>query len=213
MEADGTARLDARDDLYDVADRFCVGLFYNDALTGPQYLNGNDWIGDMLGGAAYTQGLGAYTYCNSLYHVSQDANVANAINPVATSASQNCDGLPGNDDWFTILEITEEDFTCANPPSGGGAATKNSADLNLANGGTLVLSDGYRWSSEMGLIRKFTEKPLIIASPEAKFGFSAWINRFLAMISYSLPKRANTRAAMGVNRTSSISNPSSDERF
>ncbi len=134
-------------------DIFSTGLYYNNAQTGPQNLQGNDWIGDFVRGALYEQGNATYTYCNSLYHVSVGANVNNGVNPVVTTNVANCG------DWFTILSSAENDFLCLHAAPPPNAIEKNQADLNLAGGGTLYLSPGYKWSSEMGLYRKFTENP------------------------------------------------------
>lgn len=145
---------------------FAFGMIYNEALTGPQYLRGNDWIGDLNQGATYEQGMGAYTYCNSRYHVSPGANVNNNNNPVGVSDVENCGT------WFTTLETQENDYTCGGTTGGSGTPSKNEADLNLAGGGTLNLSPGYKWTSEMGLIRKFTENPALATG-------DAIINSFL----------------------------------
>jgi len=105
-----------------------------------------------------------YPYCNSRYHVSPEADVANVTNPVNQGPMQNC----GN--WFTV-EGTETDYTCGGTTGGSGTLTKNEADLNLADGGTLSLSPGYKWSSEMGLIRKFTENPALATGDAVISGF------------------------------------------
>ena len=140
-----------------------TGLFYNDAQTGPQGLQGNDWIGDFGIGALYEEGDGTYPYCNSLYHVSVGANVNNAINPVAEGTPQLCG------DWFTT-NGSENDYTCLHILSPN-SIEKNSADLNLASGGTLSLSLGYKWSSEIGLYRKFTENPSLAIGDAVINGF------------------------------------------
>jgi hypothetical protein len=140
-----------------------TGIFYRNAQTGPQYFQdihpeivdekgfGNDWLGDFQYGAWF---LGnAFPYCNSRYHVSPDANVANAINPANQGLIME-DCVVGADTWFTVLEVPEDDYTCGGTTGGSVTLTKNEADLNLAGGGTLSLSPGYQWSSEMGLIRK-----------------------------------------------------------
>jgi len=145
------------------------GLFYANSITGPQYLNGNDWIGDFVLGAQYLQGNGAYTYCDSRYHVSPEANVANVTNPVDQGQLINCIEPPNI--WFTVLEEQEDDLNCSG--TGGGPVTlyKNEADLNLADGGTLGLSPGYKWSSEMGLYRKFTDNPDLASGDPVISGF------------------------------------------
>lgn len=146
-----------------------AGLFYFDALTGPQYLRGNDWIGDFTLGAQYQQGTGAFTYCDSRYHVSPEANVANTTNLVDPGMPQDC--IEGSDDWFTVLEEQEGDLTCGSSTSVVSSISKNEADLNLAGGGTLSLSPGYKWSSEMGLYRKFTDNPGLVSGDSVINGF------------------------------------------
>lgn len=110
--------------------------------------------------------MGAYTYCDSRYHVSPGANVNNAVNPIGVSNVENCGT------WFTTLETQEDDYTCGGTTGGSGTLSKNEADLNLAGGGTSSLSPGYKWTSEMGLIRKFTENPALATG-------DAIINSFL----------------------------------
>jgi hypothetical protein len=145
------------------------GLYYLNAITGPQFLQGNDWIGNFENGAVYDQAIGAFSYCDSRYDVSQGANVANALNPVDQGLMQNCP--TGPDNWFTISESLETDYSCGSSPGGTGGFTKNEADLNLAGGGTSNLSSGYKWSSEMGLYRKFTENPGLATGDSILNGF------------------------------------------
>lgn len=163
----------SNNDIFQVATTNAAGITYKDAQTGPQYLQGNDWFGDFFAGALYHQDPASFTYCNSFYNVSPEANVANVINPALISnvtPPQNCDNIPGDDAWFTVLEVPEGDYSCGGSTAGG-AAYKNEADLNLAGGGTLVLSPGYRWSSEMGLYRKFTENPDLAIGDAVIAGF------------------------------------------
>jgi hypothetical protein len=142
-----------------------TGIFYFDACTGPQYLRGNDWLGDFALGAAYENGPNGFTYCDSRYHVSLGANVNNAVNPVNEGPLLSCGT------WFTTQEIQEDDYTCGGTTGGGGTLSKNEADLNLAGGGTSSLSPGYKWTSEMGLIRKFTENPVLATGDAIINGF------------------------------------------
>jgi len=141
-----------------------ASIVYNEARTGPQYLQGNDWVGGFSS-AQFGQGGGAFSYCESLYHVSDQAN----IHDVLFGAPMSCDGIPGNEPWFTILEVMEDDFTCSNL-SGNGTPTKNAADLHLAGGG-LSLSPGYKWTGELELYRKFTENPNLTIGDAVINGF------------------------------------------
>lgn len=138
-----------------------TGLYYNLAQTGPQYLHGNDWNGDFDIGALFATGAGAPPYCNSLYHVSQGANINNAANPVIQGPTQTCNGLPTN--WFTVLELNENDLACAFQTPQTAALVKNQADIDLAGGTLQNLSAGFRWSSALGLYGKFIENPNLVA--------------------------------------------------
>lgn len=142
-----------------------TGLFYRDALTGPQYLQGNDWIGDFINGSRYIAGASSYTYCNSRYHVSPGANVDNTTNPVNQGSPQSC----GN--WFNVIDETETDYTCGDNNSSERMFSKNEADLDLAGGGTVALSPGYRWTTELGIYQKFTEHPELVAGDETIIAF------------------------------------------
>lgn len=137
-----------------------VGLFYNNALTGPQYLQGNIWDGTFTTGAGYQHGPGSHTYCNSRYHVSPTANIAgNSSNIVFVDVP---DPTCGN--WFTVLNTSEESHECV-PPFNNPDIRLNEADQRLASsGGTSSLSPGFRWSGEIGLYRKFTERPDLIGN-------------------------------------------------
>jgi hypothetical protein len=73
------------------------------------------------------------------------------------SLQEDCSGV--STDWFSLLSTTEDDYTCAQSSPPIDNIVKNEADLNLAGGGILSLSQGYKWSAEMGLYRKFTEYP------------------------------------------------------
>ncbi|MFN0174666.1 MAG: T9SS type A sorting domain-containing protein [Saprospiraceae bacterium] len=142
-----------------------TGIYYFDAITGPQYLLGNDWLGDFGFGAFYEHNVqNGFLYCDSRYQVSGGANVFNPTNPVVTTMIENC----GN--WFTV-EGTENDYICGGATGAAGILTKNEADLNLAGGGTLSLSPGYKWTSEMGLIRKFVENPQLATGDAVINGF------------------------------------------
>ncbi|MFN0215901.1 MAG: T9SS type A sorting domain-containing protein [Saprospiraceae bacterium] len=144
-----------------------TGIFYRNAQTGPQHLEGNDWFGDFQYGSWF---LGdAFSYCNSRYHVSPEANVNNAVNPVDQGPIVFCPIAPNN--WFTTVESQEDDYSCGGSGGGSSGLYKNEADLNLADGGTLGLSPGYKWSSEMGLYRKFTDNPDLIESDPVISGF------------------------------------------
>jgi len=145
------------------------GLYYLNTVTGPQYLKGNDWIGDFEAGSVFVSDTISFSYCDSRYHVSPEANVDNPINPVDQGDMQNCPQPPNN--WFTTLVAQEADYACGGSGGGSGTLYKNEADLNLADGGTLGLSSGYKWSSEMGLYRKFTENPGLIGGDAAINGF------------------------------------------
>jgi hypothetical protein len=83
-----------------------ASIVYNEARTGPQYLRGNDWIGNFSS-AQFGQGGGSFSYCESLYHVSNQANTHDVLfgNPM------DCDGITGNDLWFTTLEVVEDDLS------------------------------------------------------------------------------------------------------
>ncbi len=137
------------------------GLYYNRSQTGPQYLQGNDWNGDFDIGALFATGPASFPYCNSLYHVSQGANIANAANPVIQGIAISCNGTPTN--WFTVLELAENHFDCAFHPSQAASPAKNQADISLAGGNLQSLSAGFKWSTAMGLFGKFTECPNLIA--------------------------------------------------
>lgn len=144
-----------------------VGIRYINAQTGPQYLKGNDWLGDFDFGAQFSGS--AFSYCNSRYHVSPQANVGNVTNPIDPGTLMDC--IEGSDDWFTIVELPENDLTCDGSTNVTSSFFKNEADLNLAGGGTLGLSTGYKWSSEMGLYRKFTDYPELVAGDPVISGF------------------------------------------
>ena len=142
-----------------------VGIFYFQALTGPQYLQGNDWSGDFTNGAQYNQAIPtSYSYCDSRYHISPAANVDNATNPVITNTTEAC----GN--WFTVLDETEPDYECGDIKEEKKLG-KNEADLHLAGGGTSELSQGYQWTTEMGLYEDFTEHPEWIEGDEIIMAF------------------------------------------
>ena len=142
-----------------------LGIYYSNALTGPQYLKGNDWAGDFLNGAYYSTGSGTFTYCMSLYHVSLGANVDNSTNPIYQGPLLSCG------DWFTVLEEDEEDFICGDDHNEQRAFSKNEADLNLAEGGSEQLSPGYRWTAELGLYQKFTEHSDLVEGDETIIAF------------------------------------------
>ncbi len=145
------------------------GLFYQDAITGPQYLTGNDWIGDFESGAEFENQQNGFSYCESRYHVSQGANVNNTINPVVQGQMQTCNQPPNN--WFTITDALEDDYSCGGSGGGSNGLYKNEADLNLAGGGILDLSPGYKWGSELVLYRKFTDNPGLIEGDAVINGF------------------------------------------
>jgi len=138
-----------------------TGLYYNLSQTGPQYMHGNNWNGDFDIGALFATGLGSFPFCNSLYHVSQGANIANGINPVMQGNAISCNGIPTN--WFTVLELDENDFDCTFQSPQAASPVKNQTDVNLAGGNLQSLSAGFRWSSALGLFGKFTEHPNLIA--------------------------------------------------
>ncbi|HAD13018.1 MAG TPA: hypothetical protein DCF33_11355 [Saprospirales bacterium] len=142
-----------------------TGISYLDARTGPQYLRGNDWFGDFDFGAKFSPAPNGFSYCDSRYHLSPEANVANGINPVDVGQMQNCGS------WFTIEEVPEGDLTCGGSTNLTSSLSKNEADQNLAGSGTLGLSPGYKWSSEMGLYRKFTDHPYLVAGDPVITGF------------------------------------------
>ncbi|MCC6461953.1 MAG: hypothetical protein IT260_15880 [Saprospiraceae bacterium] len=132
-----------------------VGLFYNDALTGPQYLRGNQWIDNFDTGAGYSSGPNGFSFCNSKFHVSEDANIASANSNLVVAPQQPCGA------WFNVIELAEPHYPCASPiPSF--SLELNEADINLAAGGTSNLQAGFKWSTEMGLYRKFSETPELI---------------------------------------------------
>lgn len=145
-----------------------TGIFYRNAQTGPQYLKGNDWFGDFQYGSWFYLG-NDFSYCNSRYHVSPQANVNNATNPVDQGGMEICPQPPNN--WFTTIESQEDDYACGGSGGGTGTLYKNEADLNLAGGGTMGLSPGYKWSSETGLYRKFTDNPGLIGGDVVINGF------------------------------------------
>lgn len=129
------------------------GLYYNDAVTGPQYKTGNTWEGDFGFGAGYL--YEDYSYCLSRYTVTPLSNVGafNPLNPVVVSmADNNCDG------WFIY-----EDGTESSPGCGGSTAQRiagaNAADVVLTSGGFSDLEAGWRWSAETEVYRKFAEHP------------------------------------------------------
>ncbi|MEZ4941598.1 MAG: right-handed parallel beta-helix repeat-containing protein [Saprospiraceae bacterium] len=143
-----------------------VGLYYNDALTGPQYLNGNRWINNFDIGAAFENGPNAFSYCDSRFDVGQFANIAGSSpNSVIVPSMQSCG------DWFTVLSLAEAHYPCTQP-SPPYSPARNEADMHLASaGGTSALSVGFKWSAEMGLYRKFTEMPELIESDPVITGF------------------------------------------
>ncbi|MCC7465726.1 MAG: T9SS type A sorting domain-containing protein [Saprospiraceae bacterium] len=142
-----------------------TGISYLNARTGPQYLRGNDWFGDFDFGAKFSPVPNGFSYCDSHYHVSPDANVANGTNPVNQGGMDTCGT------WFTLVEVPEGDFSCGGSTNVTSSLSMNEADLNLAGGGTLSLSPGYKWSSEMGLYRKFTGHPDLVAGDPVITGF------------------------------------------
>ncbi len=141
-----------------------TGIYYFDAITGPQYLQSNYWLGDFAFGGFYEHGPQGFPYCDSRYQVSLGANVANSTNPVVSTLIEPC----GN--WFSV-DGTEYRYICGVAPDDDGTLAKNEADLNLASGGTFSLSPGYKWSSDMNLIRKFTENPTLAAGDAIINGF------------------------------------------
>lgn len=139
-----------------------VGLTYlGGALTGPQYLKGNLWDGSFTFGAGFINEPGFYTYCDSRYYVSPLANIAGtSSNSIYVNIAEPCG------DWFTVLseEDDEDRHDCVEIPATPGLRL-NDADLHLASsGGTSSLSPGFKWSAEMGLYRKFSERPDLIQS-------------------------------------------------
>lgn len=132
------------------------GIYYNNAITGPQYLTGNQWVGDFFHGAYFSGGESSY--CPSLYTVSHAANVGpGTSNPVVAT-------MDACGPWFTVIQGAMESAALAGCGAGGSstvgeAAGANAADMMLLSGGLAGLEEGHAWAAESDIYQKFSEHP------------------------------------------------------
>ncbi|HMX40147.1 MAG TPA: hypothetical protein PKD78_07465, partial [Saprospiraceae bacterium] len=183
------------------------GLFYGNALTGPQYLKANEWVNTfMQHGAQYKYapvGSKGYTHCQSLYHVSPAANVGgSSANTIDIYGQPSGTGCTGN--WFTVLNQNEYSTACGTSAASG-LAEINEADTDLAGGGTNNLSAGFKWSTEINLYRKFTENPVATAQEPIAAAFQQSRSTQAVGSVYGVRKGMNLSSAVTASLAEEIS--------
>lgn len=129
------------------------GLFYNNAITGHQFMAGNTWVGDYGLGAQFSASASGISHCLSQYTVSPVANVGDStLNPAVTNfVDFSCDA------WFNIQTGDEGGPNCLSGADAESGA--DPADALLASGLLGQLPAGMAWDGEMGLYSKFLEHP------------------------------------------------------
>lgn len=150
-----------------------AGISYPNTITGPQVLQGNQWIGDFDFGAH--SGL-FNDICLSKYFVTTASNVNNSLNPVVILNNEDCNGDGVYDPWFEILTENEIFDACLFPPFISDEYFVTDSDHKLADGVGQNLSQGMRWSALTNLYDKLNHTASLQSHPDLYNFFNSHSN-------------------------------------